>query len=79
MPGTPVVLLMAFTLQPLTVPVLVRGALAGGGGVTAVLLGTRPRRVPPCASLPLAQSRLDEGRLVFLPRYWRWVSQYCWR
>jgi len=58
--------LVALTLQRLRVPVLVHGALDGGGGVAAAYV-FRELGVFPCASLALAQSRLDEGKLAFVP------------
>jgi len=58
--------LVALTLQRLRVPVLVHGALDGGGGVAAAYV-FRELGVLPCASLTLAQSQLDEGKLVFVP------------
>lgn len=58
--------LLALTLQRLGVPVLVHGALDGGGGVAAAYV-FRELGVYPCASPTLAQSRLDESRLAFVP------------
>jgi anthranilate phosphoribosyltransferase len=58
--------LLALTLQRLRVPVLVHGVLDGGGGVAAAHV-FRELGVFPCASLSLAQSRLDEGEIAFLP------------
>ncbi len=58
--------LVALTLQRLRVPVLMHGALDGGGGVAAAYV-FRELGVLPCASLTLAQSRLDEGKLAFVP------------
>jgi anthranilate phosphoribosyltransferase len=58
--------LVALTLQRLRVPVLVHGALDGGGGVAAAYV-FRELGVFPCASLTLVQSRLDEGKLAFVP------------
>jgi len=59
--------LIALTLQRLGVPVLVHGALDGGGGGVAAAYVFRELGVFPCASLTLAQSRLDEGKLAFVP------------
>jgi anthranilate phosphoribosyltransferase len=58
--------LVALTLQRLRVPVLVHGVLEGGGGVAAAHV-FRELGVFPCASLVLAQSRLDEGEIAFVP------------
>lgn len=58
--------LLALTLPRLGVPVLVHGALDGGGGVGAASV-FRELGVYPCASLTLAQSRLDESKLAFVP------------
>ena len=58
--------LVALTLQRLRVPVLVHGALDGGGGVAAAYV-FRELGVLPCASLTLAQSRIDEGQIAFVP------------
>ncbi len=58
--------LVALTLQRLRVPVLVHGALDGGGGVAAAYV-FRELGIFPCASLTQAQSRLDEGKLAFVP------------
>jgi len=58
--------LVALTLQRLGVPVLVHGALDGGGGIAAATV-FRELGVLPCASLTLAQSRLDEDKLAFVP------------
>jgi anthranilate phosphoribosyltransferase len=58
--------LVALTLQRLKVPVLVHGALDGGGGVAAAYV-FRELGVLPCASLTQAQSRLDESKLAFVP------------
>jgi len=48
------------------VPVLVHGALDGGGGVAAAYV-FRELGVLPCASLTLAQLRMDEAKLAFTP------------
>lgn len=58
--------LIALTLQRLGVPVLVHGALDGGGGVAAAYV-FRELGVLPCASLTQAQSRLDDGKIAFVP------------
>lgn len=58
--------LVALTLQRLGVPVLVHGALDGGGGIAAAYV-FRELGIFPCASLNLAQSRLDEDKLAFVP------------
>ena len=58
--------LVALVLQRLGVPVLVHGALDGGGGVAAAYV-FRELGIYPCASLTLAQSRLDADRLAFVP------------
>lgn len=58
--------LVALVLQRLGVPVLVHGALDGGGGVAAAYV-FRELGVLPCASLTQAQSRIDEGKLAFVP------------
>jgi hypothetical protein len=62
-PGAPA-LLMVLSVQPSRIPVLAHGAL-GASGVSAAHVF----RVLPCASLPLAQSGLDEGTLVLPQRY----------
>jgi hypothetical protein len=65
---------MVLSVQPSRFLALVHGALAASGvsvpHVFHALL---------CASLPRAQSRLDEGRLVLPPRYSRRIAQNCWR
>jgi len=58
--------LVALTLQRLGVPVLVHGALDGGGGIAAAYV-FRELGILPCASLSQAQSRLDEHKLAFVP------------
>lgn len=58
--------LLALVLQRMGVPVLVHGALDGRGGVAAAYV-FRELGVLPCASLTLAQSRLNEARLAFTP------------
>jgi anthranilate phosphoribosyltransferase len=58
--------LVALTLQRLGVPVLVYGALDGGGGVAAAQV-FREFGVFPATTLARAQSRLDEHRLAFVP------------
>jgi anthranilate phosphoribosyltransferase len=58
--------LVALTLQRLHVPVLVHGVLDGGGGVAAAYV-FRELGVLPCASLTVAQSRLDGGEIAFVP------------
>jgi anthranilate phosphoribosyltransferase len=58
--------LVALTLQRLRVPVLVHGVLEGGGGIAAAHV-FRDLGVLPCASLTLAQSRLDDGEIAFVP------------
>jgi anthranilate phosphoribosyltransferase len=58
--------LVALVLQRLGVPVLVHGALDGGGGVAAAYV-FRELGAYPCASLTLAQARLDADRLAFVP------------
>jgi anthranilate phosphoribosyltransferase len=58
--------LVALTLQRLRVPVLVHGVLEGGGGIAAAHV-FRELGVLPSASLTLAQSRLDDGEIAFLP------------
>ena len=58
--------LVALTLQRLHVPVLVHGVLDGGGGVAAAYV-FRELGVLPCASATIAQSRLDEGEIAFVP------------
>ena len=58
--------LVALTLQRLGVPVLVHGALDGGGGVAAAYV-FRELGIYPCASLTLAQSRIDDSKLAFVP------------
>jgi anthranilate phosphoribosyltransferase len=58
--------LIVLTLQRLGVPVLVHGALDGGGGVAAAYV-FRELGVFPCASLTQAQARLDDGKLAFVP------------
>jgi len=58
--------LVALTLQRLGVPVLVHGALDGGGGIAAAYV-FRELGILPCAGLTLAQSRLDDDKLAFVP------------
>ncbi|MBI3044219.1 MAG: DNA-binding protein YbiB [Betaproteobacteria bacterium] len=62
--------LVALVLQRLNVPVLVQvlvhGALDGAGGIAAARV-FRELDVFPCASLSLAQSRIEERRLAFVP------------
>ena len=58
--------LVALKLQRLGVPVLVHGALDGGGGV-AVAYVFRELGVLPCASLGQAQAKMEEGGLAFVP------------
>lgn len=58
--------LLAIVLQRLGVPVLVHGALNGGGRIaTAHVL--RELGVMPCGNLAQAQMSLDERRLAFVP------------
>lgn len=57
---------VALALQRLGIPVLVHGALGGAGGVAAAYV-FRELGVFPCASLTLAQSRLEERKLAFVP------------
>lgn len=58
--------LLALVLQRLGVPVLVHGALNGGGRIaTAHVL--RELGVMPCANLAQVQARLDEHKLAFAP------------
>src|SRR5690349_19229478 len=58
--------LVALTLQRLRVPVLVHGVFEGGGGTVAAHV-FRDLGVLPSASLTLAQTRLDEGEIAFVP------------
>jgi len=58
--------LVALKLQRLGVPVLVHGALDGGGGIAAAYV-FRELGILPSPSLTLAQSRLDEDKLAFVP------------
>lgn len=58
--------LVAMVLQRLGVPVLVHGALDGGGGVAAARVFLE-LGVCPCASLSIAQARLDADGLAFVP------------
>lgn len=58
--------LVALTLRRLGVPVVVHGALDGAGGV-AVAYVFRELGVLPCASLVIAQSRLEDDKLAFVP------------
>ena len=58
--------LVALVLQRLGVPVLVHGALDGGGGVAAAQV-FRELGVFPCVSLATAQARLDADNLAFIP------------
>ena len=57
---------VALTLARLGVPVLVHGALDGGGGVAAAQV-FRELGMFPCASLAQAQARLDDAKLAFVP------------
>ena len=58
--------LVALTLQRLGVPVVIHGTLDGAGGVAAAYV-FRELGVLPCASLVMAQSRLEEHKLAFVP------------
>lgn len=58
--------LVALVLQRLGAPVVVHGTLEGGGGVAAAYV-LRELGVLPCASPAIAQSRLDERKVVFVP------------
>jgi anthranilate phosphoribosyltransferase len=58
--------LVALALHRLGVPVLVHGALDGGGGVAAAYV-FRDLGILPCASLTQAQARLDDAGLAFVP------------
>ena len=58
--------LIALTLQRLRVPVLVHGIFEGGGGTAAAHV-FRSLGVLPSAGLALAQSRLDDGEIAFVP------------
>ena len=58
--------LVALTLQRLGVPVLLHGALDGGGGMAAAHV-FREVGVFPSTTLAQAQSRLDEHKLAFVP------------
>jgi anthranilate phosphoribosyltransferase len=58
--------LVALALQRLGVPVLVHGTLDGAGGVAAAYI-LRELGVLPCASPVVAQSRLEERRVAFVP------------
>jgi len=58
--------LVALVLQRLGVPVLIHGALDGGGGVACVSI-LRELGVMPCASLGQAQEQLDRRQLAFVP------------
>jgi hypothetical protein len=65
---------MVLGVQPLRILAPVHGALAASSGSAPHVF-----RMPLCASLPRAQSRLDEGRLVLPPRYSRRIAQNRWR
>lgn len=58
--------LVALTLQRLGVPVVVHGTLDGAGGVASAYV-FRELGVLPCASPVMAQSRLEEHKLAFVP------------
>jgi len=58
--------LVALALQRLGVPVVVHGALDGAGGVAAAYV-FRELGILPCASPLIAQSRLEEHKLAFVP------------
>jgi anthranilate phosphoribosyltransferase len=58
--------LLALVLQHLGVPVLVHGALNGGGRVASAYI-FRELGVMPCASLALAQAQLEERKIAFVP------------
>jgi anthranilate phosphoribosyltransferase len=58
--------LVALSLQRLGVPVVVHGTLDGAGGVAAAYV-FRELGVLPCASPSMAQARLDQQKLAFVP------------
>jgi anthranilate phosphoribosyltransferase len=58
--------LVAMSLQRLGVPVLVHGTLESAGGVAAAYV-FRELDVFPCATLSQAGSRLEQGRVAFVP------------
>lgn len=58
--------LLALVLQHLGVPVLVHGALNGGGRIASAYI-FRELGVMPCASLSQAQAQLEERKIVFVP------------
>lgn len=58
--------LLALSLRRLGVPVLIHGALNGGGRVTSAHV-LRELGVMPCAHLAQVQARLDEHRLAYAP------------